>query len=98
MKVVWSPEAVDHVEDIAWYIARDNPTAAKQWIDEVFSIMLALELHPHSGRIVRELDTPEVRELLHKSYRLIYQIGQRIEVLAVWHMRRELRAEDLNLD
>ena len=35
MKVVWSPLALERVEDIARYIAEDNPDAAVRWVDEL---------------------------------------------------------------
>ncbi|WP_205620250.1 type II toxin-antitoxin system RelE/ParE family toxin [Salinivibrio socompensis] len=32
MKIVWSPLALERVEDIARYVAEDNPAAAVQWL------------------------------------------------------------------
>ena len=36
MKIVWSPLALERVEDIAQYIAEDKPDAAVKWVDELF--------------------------------------------------------------
>ena len=33
MKIAWSPLALDRVAEIADYIARENVSAAKSWID-----------------------------------------------------------------
>ena len=38
MRIIWSPLSIDRLSEIAEYIARDNPSAAKRWIDEMFVI------------------------------------------------------------
>lgn len=37
MKIVWSPLALERVEDTARYIAEDNPDAAVRWVEDLFS-------------------------------------------------------------
>ena len=36
MKVVWSPLALQKLGDAAEFIALDNPSAAENWVNEVF--------------------------------------------------------------
>ena len=53
-------------------------------------------MFPESGRIVPELNRRDVREVLHKRYRVIYKIKEnRIEILTVRHMRQLLDPDEL---
>jgi len=54
VKVEWSPLALDRVSDIARYIAKDNPGAAEQWVNELFDSVERLADLPESGRVVPE--------------------------------------------
>ena len=57
MKIVWSPLALERVEDIARYIAEDKPDAAVKWVDGLFSTVERLADFPKSGRMVPEVLT-----------------------------------------
>lgn len=89
--VVWSPEALDDVDDIARYIARDSIFYAAAVVEKILAVASGLGQFPQSGRIVPELNQPDIRERFVYSYRLIYRIEQaRILVTAVMHGRRLL--------
>ena len=91
MKVVWSPLAVEQVEEIAGYIARDDPSAAAKWVDAVFDRAKVLSALPGSGRVVPEVDQPNVREIIFGNYRIIYRVeAARVAVLTVRHVKRLL--------
>lgn len=86
MKVVWSPLAMERVREHAGFIARDNPEAARDWINEVFDAAETLASFPKSGRIVPELNQADVRELIHDGYRIIYRVeSEQVSVLTVRH-------------
>jgi len=58
---------------------------------------LSLNELPERGRIVPELQLPEVREIIFKSYRIIFRIRRNaVEILRFWHAARG--APDINLD
>ena len=59
MKVIWSPLAVEQTRDIAFYIAQDKPSVAKQWAEDIFASVDRLTDFPKSGRIV-----PEIKKIL----------------------------------
>jgi toxin ParE1/3/4 len=89
--VVWSPEALEDVDDIAGYIARDSVFYAAAVVEKMLAVASGLSQFPHSGRIVPELNQPDIRERFVYSYRLIYRIEpKRILVTAVIHGRRLL--------
>jgi toxin ParE1/3/4 len=54
---------------------------------------------PQSGRKVPEFDRPEIRELILRPYRIVYQIDdvkKRIGVARFWHGARDkLKSGDL---
>lgn len=89
--VVWSPEALDDVEDIAAYIARDSAFYAAAVVETLLGTAAKLNQFPQSGRIVPELNQNDIRERFIYSYRLIYRIEPaRVLVTAVVHGRRLL--------
>jgi toxin ParE1/3/4 len=91
MRVVWSPLALDRVEEIARVIAADRPAAADRLVRSIFARVAQLRNYPDSGRMVPELGRPDVRQLPHPPYRIIYRIEpKRVLVLTVRHGREEL--------
>jgi toxin ParE1/3/4 len=61
-KVVWSQEALDDVDSIASYISRDSLNHAQRVVETLFELGDSLVEHPQRGRIVPELNNPQVRE------------------------------------
>jgi len=98
VRVVWSPLALERVAEIASYIAQDRPQAAADWADAIFASVLRLESFPESGRRVPESARPELREVIHGRYRVIYRVDpDRVMVLTVRHGRQELQPGDPDL-
>jgi toxin ParE1/3/4 len=97
MKIIWSPLAVDRISEIAEYISMDNPTAAADWVDMVFSRVEQLKSFPESGRVVLETTNEKIRELFFGHYRIIYRIEEkRISVLTVRHGKQILPAVEIS--
>jgi len=93
MQVVWTDPALDHVEEIAVYIARDDPDAAARWTVELFDAVQRLADFPESGRAVPELATRGVREVVVGAYRVFYRVDTAVEVLSVRHGSRQVGPE-----
>ncbi len=88
-RVVWSPEALDDVDAIASYIARDSAFYAATVVNRILEISRSLNQFPQLGRIVPELGQDDIRERLVYSYRLVYRVEQdTITVVAVIHGKR----------
>ncbi|MBN1351100.1 type II toxin-antitoxin system RelE/ParE family toxin [candidate division KSB1 bacterium] len=86
MRIIWSPRAIERIAEIAEYIAGDNPSAAGKWIDAIFDRVKTLEKFPEIGRMVPEANRKKIRELLFKSYRIIYRHDEeQISILTVRH-------------
>ncbi len=90
-QVVFSRTAEADLGEIVAFIARDNPTAAARFGHELVAHTRKLENFPQIGRVVPEFRIETLRELIHGSYRNVYQINDRrkvIEVARFWHAAR----------
>ena len=98
MRIVWSPLALERVEDIAQYIAEDNPDAAVKWVDGLFATVERLADFPESGRMVPEVGSHRIREVVFGTYRVIYSNKDQINILTVRRSSQLLRMSELGDD
>ena len=95
-KIRWTFQALEDVEAIANFIARDSTYYAGIFTKKVFEVIERLESFPESGRIVPELSRKEIKEIILGNYRMIYRIKKDIvEILTVYHSARLLETENL---
>ena len=89
MLIKWTKTALASVDDIAGFIAKDNPTRATRFVLELQSAVTKLQDHPGIGRADR---VPGTRELIrHKNYIAIYRVrGDVVEVLRLHRAARKL--------
>jgi toxin ParE1/3/4 len=96
MRIVWSPLALERVSEIADRMAENNVEAAKVWLMDIFGAVDRLQKFPESGRVVSEVKRPNVREIIFKSYRVIYRVERKqVSVLTVRHGRQRLPLEEV---
>ncbi len=96
MKIVWSPLALERVEDIARYIAEDKPEAAVQWVEDLFAAVARLADFPESGRMVPEVGSRRIREVIFGAYRVIYSVKNQIDILTVRRSSQLLRMSEID--
>ena len=72
VKVIWSPLARDNLKLIYEYISEESFDLAKNIIESIVERTKNLSEFPSMGRIVPELQEPNIRELIFKGYRMIY--------------------------
>jgi plasmid stabilization system protein ParE len=98
--VQWTDSAVMDLGGVIDFIAQRDLPLALQLLREIRLKADSLYHLPERGRVVPELQAQEVllyRELLHKSWRIVYRIeNSKVYVLAVLDARRN--AEDLLLN
>jgi len=89
MSIKWTKTALQSVDEIAGYIAKDNRTRASSFVLELQDAVTKLQAHPGMGRAGR---VPGTRELvLHKNYIAIYRVrGDNVEILRLHHAARNL--------
>ncbi|MBI4583860.1 MAG: type II toxin-antitoxin system RelE/ParE family toxin [Planctomycetes bacterium] len=92
VKIIWSPQSLADLEQIAEYIARASPFYASSFVEKIIESVEILATFPRLGRKVPESEDPNVREIFYKKYRIIYQHSiNRIEILTIFHSSRLLR-------
>jgi addiction module RelE/StbE family toxin len=89
MSIKWTKTALRSVDEIAGYIAKDNPMRATSFVLELQDAVTRLQAHPGMGRAGR---VPRTRELvLHKNYIAIYRVrGDDVEILRLHHAAQNL--------
>ncbi len=93
-RVIWSPSALDDVEAIAEYIARDSVDQAALFVARLIGRADLLERYPESGRIIPELGDPACREVIYGCYRIMYRLaGDEVWITGVVHGAREWRPD-----
>jgi toxin ParE1/3/4 len=94
-RIIWSPKAVDQLENICEYIERDSPVYAQIFAQKVTSIIKAIPAFPQAGRVVPEYGDDMLREKIYSNYRIVYRIRpDRIEIAAICHGAQILRLAD----
>ena len=76
---------------IGRYIARDNPPRARSFTDELVRKTDVLADSPELGRAVPDFHDPAVREVIHRSYRILYEVSRAartVSILRFWHGSR----------
>ncbi len=72
-ELIWTEPALDDLNDIAEYIALDNPDAATKLVLDVFDKVDRLEEYPTSGKSVAEMPGTNYRELVIPPCRIFYR-------------------------
>ena len=90
-KVIIAPSAQADLEEIVGYVAGHNSNAAVRLGFELIHRTESLAIFPEIGRIVPEFRHPDLREVICRSYRIIYRLDHancRMEIVRFWHGAR----------
>jgi addiction module RelE/StbE family toxin len=82
--VVWTRRALRNLEDIAAYIAEDNPDAAERVVRRIAEQSDGLAYYPRIGRLGNVAGTREL-PIANSPYIVVYRITDRVEVLRIRH-------------
>jgi plasmid stabilization system protein ParE len=92
-QVVLSHSARADLRDIVRYISFDAPDRAQEFGLFLVSRTRLLSRSPQLGRIVPEFEDPLIREIVVRSYRVVYRLDhsrQLVEVIRFWHAARDI--------
>ncbi len=91
MRIEWSSKAYRDAISIINYISEDDPVAALKLIERIEYNLQALKKFPQMGRIVPELNSKSIREIIVDDfYRVIYEVkSDIILVTTIRHTRRK---------
>ena len=91
----WTERAANDLIAIGDYIATDNPTAARSWVEKLRQRAVKASKMPRTGRVVPEIGRDDVREVLQRAYRIVYRVvDDGIVVLTVFEGHRLLGTLD----
>ena len=90
-QVDWTDPAWDDLAAVAEYIARDSEYYAAAFVQEIKEAAASLAGFADRGQVVPEFGDPAIRELLVKSYRLVYRVSEkRVVILTLIHGARRI--------
>lgn len=86
MRVEWSDNARDDLDDIVHYISRDSAFYAQRFGEKVVLATRRLGDFSESGRMIPEAEDKTLREIIVQGYRVMYRLEpNRVLILAVMH-------------
>lgn len=90
-EIIWSPQSIEDVESIREFIARDSQHFGALTAQRIVDAVERLGRFPESGRIVPEFGDPSLREVIWRSYRIVYRTTPTaVEIVTVFHGTRLL--------
>ena len=89
-RLVWTERAISDLNEIAGYIASENPDAARRLAKRVGAHLEQLTIHPSGGLVPREDRNELYRQISESPCRVIYRYDGTNAIIL-----RVLRAEKL---
>lgn len=91
MKVQWTVPAIDDLESIRTYIARDSDFYAARFVEKIIDTVENLTVFPEIGRVVPEAEDPRIREIIFQNFRIMYRIqNESIQIIAILRGSRDI--------
>jgi len=72
VKVIWTDNAIQDLNDIGTYIAKDSVRYAELTVSELFESVDILEDYPNVGNLVQEFRDENFRQIIKGNYRIVY--------------------------
>ncbi|WP_275547229.1 MULTISPECIES: type II toxin-antitoxin system RelE/ParE family toxin [unclassified Pseudomonas] len=95
-EIVWTSPALEQLNDLAEYIALDNPDAARALVGRVMDTVSRLAQFPLSGHVPEELPGSVYREVVVPPCRIFYRHSEeRVFIIHIMREERMLRAHML---
>jgi toxin ParE1/3/4 len=85
-KIIWSPNSINNLEDIAEFISKNSPLYAPVFVQKIVQSVERLIDFLLSGRVVPEFANDKIREVIFHNYRIVYRMNKNlIEIVLVTH-------------
>jgi toxin ParE1/3/4 len=93
-RLLWSPRAASDLELIRDYISRDSRVYAEFIVHRLVLAPERLIQFPEIGRVVPEVGSPQLRELIVRPFRIVYRVRPgAVEIATVFRSSREFPAD-----
>lgn len=73
-KLIWTEPALLDLDEVAEYIALDDPLATGNYVQKVFDRVERLAIYPNSGKRPKELPRTPYREIVVPPCRIFYRV------------------------
>ena len=91
VRLNWLSSSKFNLIQIYNYIYEDSAYYAVKTVNGILKLADNLKFSPYMGRKVPEYNLNELRELIYKLYRIIYEVqGNRVFIRRIWHSARLL--------
>jgi toxin ParE1/3/4 len=89
-KVIFAEQAERDLKSITAYISKHaGPEIANRFGNQLIDCALTLASLPERGRVVPEIGQPAIREIIFRSYRIVYRVQPGlVEIIRFWHAAR----------
>ena len=81
VQIRWSRRVIAEIHEAREYLQPYSVAFAERFTDAIFAQGTLLEQQPLLGRVVPEAERQDIRELLFKKHRLVYQVVSTSEIL-----------------
>ncbi len=97
VRINWTFQAVSDLQTIAEYISRDSKKYTKLQVIRLRNRTIILSSQIYSGKIIPEIASQNIRELVEGNYRVIYKIvsENQIDILTIHHSARDLSRRNI---
>jgi toxin ParE1/3/4 len=90
-KLIWSPRALQDMDNACEYIARESPSYAYLFADRLVRFIQNVANQPLLGAVVPEYNRQDLRERLFQNYRIVYRVSEDyVELVTIIHAARLL--------
>jgi toxin ParE1/3/4 len=92
VKVRLTDSAINDLRELhVYYEEQAVPHVGQRFVTEILDRIETLADNPDIGRVVPEFSTDDIRELIHKPFRVVYlRESSTISVIRVWRSERIL--------
>ena len=95
MQVLMSNEAYQDIDSIFEYISHDSIKYANETLENIYYRIYELKNAPYLGRYVPEFSDKHFREIIYKSYRIVYDVSKdsnTVYIHFVIHAKRNFKS------
>ncbi len=92
VQIKWVKDAKIDLKEIYDYISIDFKRYARLQVDRIKNATEIIKTQPEIGKVVQQIEKPNIRELVQVNYRIIYRILdiKTIHILMIHHGARDL--------
>ncbi len=93
MRVVLTEEARADLEQIADYIARDNPVRARSFVQDLIASARGIGVSPLGFQLVPRYEHRNIRRRVFGAYLIFYRVeADRVSIIHILHGARDYEA------